>query len=1237
MSHDPSAYNRHVIGDIARAHGGHEHTFGRSSIPNGEHLSRPNEVERKRNYKLIIDPMLKGRGHQKIYRFEGDFDGQTPIIPKDPRSRRTRLWSTRTKADLPVPKFKIDKFYVGIPPQRDVILNGLNDNVDRKFLQEMCEKFGNIEGVKIFYDPVTKRHTGKARVGFTTSVSAKLALAKLDGTSIMGCIVHADFEHKVEVKHIQKPHAPPRRGSDPVHKTPPTIERIASHHVIPTPPPSNSSPANSTPSTPGSLGLVDPRRRNSSASSASCDKHRSKSPLPWPTPLSQNKVPVFEPISPPSEKLPLPPPPPPDGPPPPLPEKCRTPSPIPNTTKQDRYQSKDSKSLSKGSRDLYNKSSRHDDESDWRRRDRNLSRDHFEHSSYRRSSDDRGRDSRDSRYSSHRDYYSRDKDRDSYQRSDPRRYRDSESRRSRDSDDSYGSEKSFKSLKESSKSRHDYESKEFDRGRSPRVLEKDKRDTKKSEKAVGKSEENSQQKDKLNSSDKKLNNGKSNSGHRSPGVDNLSLKSLSPRTEKPSGLVTDVGKSLDNSLQDTTNNYLPMVEDISPVSSPTQPKPMSYPPPNQPEVYPLPNQPEVTSTTVQIEASIDNKVQAISSEDNDDAMSLSSISSNEETLEVTKPVPPVPPPIPTFTPTYAPPVLPPPFMPPYNPSIPPPSYPAIPIVPHRIPIPPLSMATLPPPHPLVPSAFHTTYPPQFVSTLNGVPTPPVYQTFPTGCMPSPHEQRPPVRKNWKIRISEEVLKRVTEELALILKKDVNKRLVENSAFKALDGWWDNAQKSKLKKSTQSETPSAATNQTTTTAQTPDMTSPLTASLTSPLTSSLTSPLTSSFSTTMSHGGMMGMGLRASLPKMPSFRKRRPPSTSGSDLYAKRKRTELSPERGQKRTTIDSDSDVSGKLRGDSPLPSKRLRNDMGDDVSVGSPWQQDDDVTDEPPATSVRTEVDSTLYTNIYSSLSESESSLSGEESASEESGEDDSDWEEGSQGSQGTSDSEEETGKEEDIAERKVPQTPPGTPPESPSSTPAISRTPSNASITPTASPVDVTTIDDEVWGLEQSSNGLNLISQDKEGTFWLPKDIAPDSKSADLSESTSGQETVNKQEGMGNCLSEGGDEGLSEASSIVAPHKHIPPKMQSTSEDSTVENFKSPEVKQGGEVLPVPKEILAEPELPPEFALRPYWQDDRLVYDFLVSGLDYEDACYLNIGFENLLQVGSDSVAKAHWSFHP
>lgn len=170
-----------------------------------------------------------------------------------------------------------------------------------------------------------------------------------------------------------------------------------------------------------------------------------------------------------------------------------------------------------------------------------------------------------------------------------------------------------------------------------------------------------------------------------------------------------------------------------------------------------------------------------------------------------------------------------------------------------------------------------------------------------------------------------------------------------------------------------------------------------------------------------------------------------------------------------------------------------------------------------------------------------------------------------------------------------------------------------------------------------------MNVISQDKEGFSGSEKDIAPNLKPADLTESSSGHETVTKQEGMGNLLSEGGDEGLSEASSIVAPHKHISHKVESTTEDSTIETFKSPEVKQEGEVLPVSKEIKTEPiyepaiVLPPEFPLRPYWQDDGLVYDFLVSGLDYEDASYLKIGFENLLQVGSDSVANALWSFHP
>ena len=226
-------------------------------------------------------------------------------------------------------------------------------------------------------------------------------------------------------------------------------------------------------------------------------------------------------------------------------------------------------------------------------------------------------------------------------------------------------------------------------------------------------------------------------------------------------------------------------------------------------------------------------------------------------------------------------------------------------------------------------------------------------------------------------------------------------------------------------------------------------------------------------------------------------------------------------------------------------------------------------------------------------------------------------------------------------VVEHKQPHTPPGTPPASPPASPATSRTPSNASNTPVASPVDVTTIDEGAWRTEGGSDGLNMIAQDKEGTLRSENDIAVELKPPDLTDSTCKEEIENKQEKLEYISSEGGDKGLSEDSSIVASHKHIAHKVETTSEDS--ENFRSPEVKQGGEIQPVTKETIPEPvyepviELPPEFPVRQYWQDDSLVYDFLVSGLDYEDASYLKIGFENLFQVGSDSVVNAQWSFHP
>lgn len=159
-------------------------------------LPEPNENGHRQDFKLLIDPAIK-KGHSKIYRYNGVFPGQLPVVPKDPRSRRTRIWALN-KADLPVPNFKVDKWYVGIPPQREVYFSGLNDNVDKKFLEGMCERYGKVDAIKIYFDPQTKKHTGKGRVTFASTGAAKLAVAKLDHTSVMGNIIKAHIESNIK-------------------------------------------------------------------------------------------------------------------------------------------------------------------------------------------------------------------------------------------------------------------------------------------------------------------------------------------------------------------------------------------------------------------------------------------------------------------------------------------------------------------------------------------------------------------------------------------------------------------------------------------------------------------------------------------------------------------------------------------------------------------------------------------------------------------------------------------------------------------------------------------------------------------------------------------------------------------------------------------------------------------------------------------------------------------------------
>lgn len=94
----------------------------------------------------------------------------------------------------------MDKWYVGIPPQREVHFSGLNDNVDKKFLEGMCERFGKIDAIKIYFDPQTKKHTGKGRVTFATTSAAKMAVSKLDHTSVMGNIIKTHIESNTKGK-----------------------------------------------------------------------------------------------------------------------------------------------------------------------------------------------------------------------------------------------------------------------------------------------------------------------------------------------------------------------------------------------------------------------------------------------------------------------------------------------------------------------------------------------------------------------------------------------------------------------------------------------------------------------------------------------------------------------------------------------------------------------------------------------------------------------------------------------------------------------------------------------------------------------------------------------------------------------------------------------------------------------------------------------------------------------------
>ncbi|KAK6312040.1 hypothetical protein J4Q44_G00177040 [Coregonus suidteri] len=152
-----------------------------------------------KSYKLVQDPAIR-RVNNKIYRYDGVHfsvpdSGFPPVGDlRDPRPRR--IWSRHTEMALPVPKFKLDEFYVGPIPLKEVTFARLNDNIKEPFLAEMCAKFGEVEEMEILFHPKTRKHLGLARVLFTSTRGAKDTVKHLHNTSVMGNIIHAQLDIK---------------------------------------------------------------------------------------------------------------------------------------------------------------------------------------------------------------------------------------------------------------------------------------------------------------------------------------------------------------------------------------------------------------------------------------------------------------------------------------------------------------------------------------------------------------------------------------------------------------------------------------------------------------------------------------------------------------------------------------------------------------------------------------------------------------------------------------------------------------------------------------------------------------------------------------------------------------------------------------------------------------------------------------------------------------------------------
>ena len=181
----------------------HRHHSHRSREGSHSSHSNGNSTRPRRNYKLIADPYIDPSFSERSYRFEGAMSGHSPIAdPVDPRSRGGRF--VLGAKEFPVPRFVYDKFSKGDPPQRDLFISGINDNLREDDIMKMCQKIGEVHSVEVYYHPERKAHLGAATVCFLKSSVALRVKEELSGKKVMGqCLQVRKMEYPTYTTLIQ--------------------------------------------------------------------------------------------------------------------------------------------------------------------------------------------------------------------------------------------------------------------------------------------------------------------------------------------------------------------------------------------------------------------------------------------------------------------------------------------------------------------------------------------------------------------------------------------------------------------------------------------------------------------------------------------------------------------------------------------------------------------------------------------------------------------------------------------------------------------------------------------------------------------------------------------------------------------------------------------------------------------------------------------------------------------------